>query len=163
MKQRLLLITLFFTFFLSHISILYAQKTKSFTVYKLPNNKFNLNGLIKYDVNNVVTDTSYWISVMDEQYTMIYESIILKSGTIQECYDFLKEVKSAVDNEDIKTTLTIGGCRVYVCKIFGVRSGMIHSPEEYSKGYCCYDYGQLYGIINHVKSSCLKRNIKLNP
>lgn len=135
-----------------------AQKTKSITVIKTGTTyKFSIDGIIHYD-GDTPTDTSYYIAAMDEQYTMIYEPIILKSGSLQELYDFLKELHLAICNEEIKTTIPIQGCPVYVGRILGVRSGIIYNPNGNSRSYCSIDYGKLYGLMGKLRNYCEKQS-----
>lgn len=136
----------------------FAQKTKSITVVNTGTQcKFAISGTIHYN-GDTPTDTSYYIYAVDEQYTMIFSALIIKSGSPQELYDFMKELNITMGKEEVKTTVPFHGLSVYVTKFFGVKGVIISKDNWGSNAYCSIDYVKLSMLTDKLKAYCKKNN-----
>jgi hypothetical protein len=151
-----------FLFILSLISIFSinasGQKTKTLTIYQDRNNSFHVRGIVHYDANNAVVDTSYYLSTFNDKYTTIYDALILKSGTIQEVYNFIAAVLKAGCTEETNVTVTIDGCRVHVCNI-PLRTTLVY--EQNGSGYSECGLTKLRLSLEGVEKYCRKHSIPL--
>lgn len=138
-----------------------AQKAKSLKIYSDRNNKFHVNGIVHYDKENAIIDTLYYLSVMDDRYTTIYQGLTLTTGTLQEVYDFIAEVYKTTCTEEIDATVTIKGCRVHICKILGSRSAMIYESDRVG-GVGTVSTTKLQGGMYGIEKYCRKYSIAIN-
>lgn len=151
--------TLITTLFILTVSIAYSQKTKRMDVTS--NAMLSVSCKITYDEDNNPSDTVYFMIGRDSRYTAIYESIIIKHGSLKEIYDLMNYGIEFFKNEDDGTSMDFEGNHLSIMRYSGIKTILIYGMEDDSRGYSMCNRNQMEKIKAGIDLWMGKNKVKI--
>lgn len=121
------------------------KKTKNFDIGEHAG--VNLGGMITF-IDNVPTDTLFYMFGRDARYNSLVEIFTIRSGTLEDIETLLKKLSESF-TEDDGTSLKFGPNRVHVTSVTGTRALWVYS-EDGDRAYIRLTKNQLLKVIAKV-------------
>ncbi len=136
-----------------------AQKTKTKEISR--NYSVSLSEYIKYDIDNILIDTSYTMYGRDARYKQLVEVFRIKTGTLSEMYFFLSSVKEFLKVEEEGTSTDINKVHISVERTTGIKHITVWCPSEYGNGYTEITAAQITKVMEAILYHCERNGLKL--
>lgn len=145
--------------FISLVNIGFSQKTKTEYIFKT--SIVSIGYTIKYDSENLPTDSSFFVFAKDYRYQYLTELYTMKYGKIQDIYSFFKFCKLFLETEDAGVSQTHYGNYISISKTLGIKGVSIYGIGNDDDAYCVLGISHLNKYLYKLESWASTNKIAL--